>query len=96
MMPTKSMQAMPYSEQLGDGSVGNHEKEVAQKARTRLSLARRICNMLGDNCGIAPDTVLLSKIAMWAQGRAKFDKNTTCFRCRILGKTSKESRPSER
>jgi hypothetical protein len=47
---------------------GNHEKEAGPKARARLSLARRICNVLGDNCGLAPDTVLLSKIALWAQG----------------------------
>ena len=56
------------NEQRGDGSGGNHEKEAGPKARARLSLARRICNVLGDNCGLAPDTVLLSKIALWAQG----------------------------
>ena len=66
--PIEACGAVGDNEQRGDGSGGNHEKEAGPKARARLSLARRICNVLGDNCGLAPDTVLLSKIALWAQG----------------------------
>jgi hypothetical protein len=67
-MPTQLIQTVPDSAQREEGYVGKHEKETAQKARTRLSIGRKICNVLGDGCGLAPDTVMLSKIAMWAQG----------------------------
>jgi hypothetical protein len=78
-MPTQLIQTVTDSAQLGEGSVGNHENETAQKVPTRLSLDRRICNVLGDGCGLAPDIVLLSKIAMWAQGSGEIGQKYGLF-----------------
>ena len=55
------------SAQREEESVGNHETETLHKAPRRLTLAQRICNILGDDCGLARETVLLSTIAVWAQ-----------------------------